>query len=63
MTEYEQLDHMQVVSSNGTYYIPHHAVVKWTETKIKLRVVFEASSTTTSGKSLNDILYVRSMLP
>jgi len=58
MTEYEQLGHMQVSSSEGKYYIPHHAVVKYTGTQMKLRVVFDASATTTFGKSLNDLLYV-----
>lgn len=37
------------------YYLPHHGVVKETSATTKLRVVFDASTKTTSGKSLNDI--------
>lgn len=39
-----------------SYYIPHHAVVKEESTTTKVRVVFDASCKTSSGKSLNDIL-------
>lgn len=37
------------------YYLPHHCVIKETSTT-RLRVVFDASSQTTSGISLNDAL-------
>lgn len=55
--EYLQLGHMKEVSSNAlqgenVYYIPHHAVIKEDSTTTKLRVVFDASSKTTSGTSL-----------
>lgn len=62
MSEYIKLGHMkQVQWSNqiqGKYYIPHQPVIKETSTTTKLRVVFDASSKTTNGKSLNDIMHV-----
>uniref|UniRef100_A0A8D8QLF9 Uncharacterized protein n=1 Tax=Cacopsylla melanoneura TaxID=428564 RepID=A0A8D8QLF9_9HEMI len=39
------------------YFIPHHMVMKPDSVSTKLRVVFDASAQTTSGKSLNDLLY------
>lgn len=49
---------MQLASHPGKYFIPHHTIVKRDGQKIKLRVVFDASASTSSGKSLNDLLYV-----
>lgn len=40
----------------GCYYLPHHAVIKQNSLTTKTRVVFDASTITTSGLSLNDIL-------
>lgn len=40
------------------YYLPHHAVVKTDSTTTKLRVVFDASSKTVYGPSLNETLLV-----
>lgn len=47
-------------NSNGMKinYLPHHAVLKEESTSTKLRVVFDASMPTSSGKSLNDCLLV-----
>lgn len=41
------------------YYIPHYAVFKSNSITTKTRVVFDASATESSGKSLNDILMKR----
>lgn len=37
------------------YFIPHHSVFRAEKVTTKLRVVFNASSRTTSGYSLNDV--------
>ncbi|XP_008189994.1 uncharacterized protein LOC103311931 [Acyrthosiphon pisum] len=58
MNEYLQLGHMKLAQTPGNYIIPHHAVVKRTNGKIKLRVVFDASATTSSGTSLNNLLFI-----
>ncbi|XP_025204843.1 uncharacterized protein LOC112601423 [Melanaphis sacchari] len=58
MKEYEALGHMSVAKNPGRYIIPHHAVWKQESGKSKLRVVFDASARSASGKSLNDTLYV-----
>lgn len=39
------------------YFIPHHAVYKADSVSTPLRCVFDASAKTSSGVSLNDILY------
>lgn len=67
MTEYEQLHHMQRVSSSvpeplQVYYLPHHGVWKENSLTTKLRVVFNGSSRTTSGYSLNDLLHTGAKL-
>ncbi len=60
MEEYEFLGHMSIVPeaelSKPAYYIPHHAVFRPQSQTTKLRVVFNASSKTRTGLSLNDIL-------
>jgi len=63
MSEYEALGHVERVDKEienkdgeGKYYIPHHAVRNDSSTTTKLRVVFDASSKTDAGVSLNDIL-------
>jgi len=38
------------------YYLPHHGILKESNGNAKLRVVFNGSSKTSSGISLNDIL-------
>ena len=44
------------VPVTDSYYLPMHAIFKQSSTSTKLRVVFDASSPTQSGASLNDIL-------
>lgn len=61
MREYLILGHMELVGDiqqclNQEYYLPHHAVIKPSSTSTKCRVVFDASASTSSGVSLNDIL-------
>lgn len=64
MREYIELGHMSLVScqelaNNQTVaYLPHHGVIRETSATTKLRVVFDASVKTSSGKSLNDNLLV-----
>ncbi|XP_050315300.1 uncharacterized protein LOC126749647 [Anthonomus grandis grandis] len=63
LNEYISLGHMTQIdvsslSHQTCYYLPHHCVIKDSSTTTKLRVVFNASSLTTSGLSLNDILRV-----
>nr|XP_041633540.1 uncharacterized protein LOC121503294 [Drosophila kikkawai] len=63
--EYLELGHMAEVpstSSFATYYLPHHAVLKPESTTTKVRVVFNASSPSANGTSLNDILYAGPVL-
>lgn len=69
INEYLQLGHMRLVTPlegnqptklhDGTstftsYYLPHHAVIKMESSTTKCRVVFDASSKTSNGTSLND---------
>ncbi|KAH9638575.1 hypothetical protein HF086_000976 [Spodoptera exigua] len=60
MSEYQQLGHMckadNVDESKPAFYLPHHGVIKLDSTTTKLRVVFNASSKSSSGKSLNDLM-------
>lgn len=41
---------------SGAYYIPHHCVIRTDSNTTKLRVVFDASSKSSSGNSLNDTI-------
>ncbi|XP_035228000.1 uncharacterized protein LOC118200180 [Stegodyphus dumicola] len=60
MQEYKDLKHMELAegseSINDSYYLPHHGVYRPDKSSTRLRVVFNASTATTSGLSLNDIL-------
>ncbi|GFR09279.1 integrase catalytic domain-containing protein [Trichonephila clavata] len=63
MKEYLNLKHMELVpdseiNNSNSLYLPHHGVVRDTSCSTKLRVVFDASSKTSSGLSLNDLLMV-----
>ncbi|XP_046811150.1 uncharacterized protein LOC111689777 [Lucilia cuprina] len=63
MNEYISLGHMALIPKNEinrpaakVYYLPHHAVVKDSSLTTKLRVVFDGSSQSSNGQSLNDNL-------
>ncbi|GFU34633.1 integrase catalytic domain-containing protein [Trichonephila clavipes] len=61
--EYLDLKHMELVLDSEinnikSLYLPHHEVVRDTSCTTKLRVVFDVSSKTSSGLSLNDLLMV-----
>jgi hypothetical protein len=62
MKEYEELGHMEPETSqegkSTCYYLPHHPVFKETSSTTKTRVVFDGSSKTSNGLSLNYILHV-----
>ncbi|XP_075150959.1 uncharacterized protein LOC142225069 [Haematobia irritans] len=61
LREYVSLNHMTISSdhcnADMTYFLPHHAVIRPDSKTTKVRVVFNASKKTTSGFSLNDVLY------
>lgn len=56
MSDYLTLGHMKIATKPGRYFIPHHVVLKAGDDVSKLRVVFDASSKSSTGLSLNDIL-------
>lgn len=65
--EYKDLNHMKIVPKDrsepsATYYLPHHGVMREHSLTTRLRVVFNGSSPTTSGYSLNDLLHTGSKL-
>ncbi|XP_068991476.1 uncharacterized protein [Neodiprion pinetum] len=57
LNEYESMGHMEKVQPQNTstdgYYLPHHGVMR----NNKIRVVFNGSSKTTSGYTVNDLLH------
>lgn len=63
MNEYQRMNHMTKITEDNYhqysdgYFIPHHPVFK-ESTTTRLRVVFDASSKSSSGTSLNDYLIV-----
>ncbi|GFW16477.1 uncharacterized protein TNCV_443521 [Trichonephila clavipes] len=61
LNEYVSLHHMREVKedskSEAGYYLPHQGILRPDNMTTKLRVVFYASAKTTSGYSLNDLLY------
>jgi len=60
MNEYRQLGHMTEIDprtiQHPSYFLPHHGVIRPESTTTKLRVVFDASATTSKNVSLNDLL-------
>lgn len=62
MHDYVSNNHMELIPAEDkdvpyNYYIPHHCVLRPDSLTTKLRVVFNASARTTTGSSLNDLLY------
>ncbi|XP_063372656.1 uncharacterized protein LOC134660793 [Cydia amplana] len=60
INEYAELGHLSessLLKPNPNYFLCHHAVFKNSEST-SLRVVYDASAASSSGKSLNDILLV-----
>ncbi|KAG7312917.1 hypothetical protein JYU34_001315 [Plutella xylostella] len=61
MTDYIQQGHMELIQPDNkkeACYIPHQAVINEQHLTTKLRVVFDSSSPTSNGKSLNDNLHI-----
>lgn len=62
LTEYLALGHMSAtnneISKTPHYFIPHQCVLRPQSASTKLRVVFDASSKTTTQIVLNEILMV-----
>ncbi|XP_076291883.1 uncharacterized protein LOC143214555 [Lasioglossum baleicum] len=63
LREYLQLGHMRKLPPSSidaprAVYIPHHAVIRESSATTHLRVVFNASSLTSNGTSLNDHLLI-----
>ncbi|XP_011858580.1 PREDICTED: uncharacterized protein LOC105556118, partial [Vollenhovia emeryi] len=62
LSEYERLGHMSKVFEEAepeiSYYLPHHCVIKSDSSTSGLRVVFDASSATDNGISLNKLQMV-----
>ncbi|XP_063831773.1 uncharacterized protein LOC135080978 [Ostrinia nubilalis] len=59
MDEYQSLGHMTPATTNNTTsdcFLTHHGVEREESTSTKFRVVFNASSKTSSGNSLNDLM-------
>lgn len=61
MLEYQSLGHMSECAQlniSNSLFIPHHGILREDSSTTKLRAVFNASSPTTSGVSLNNIQMV-----
>ncbi|XP_043271176.1 uncharacterized protein [Venturia canescens] len=62
LKEYESMGHMERVRepdvSINPVYIPHHPIIRASSTTTRVRVVFNASSITSIGTSLNDHLHI-----
>ena len=52
----EEIPPEEVHSTNTTYYMPHHPVVKESSVSTKVRPVFNASAKSPNGLSLNDCM-------
>ncbi|XP_024889769.1 uncharacterized protein LOC112466111 [Temnothorax curvispinosus] len=66
MDDYKELQHMTLVPDScpepqHVYYLPHHGVLRDNDLN-RIRVVFNGSSRTSTGYSLNDILFTGAKL-
>ena len=66
--EYEQLGHAELVPArdlckppSSCFYLPMHGVIKQESTTTKLHIVFDSSTKSSSGASLNDQLLLGSL--
>jgi hypothetical protein len=57
--EYLTLGHLKPAESEGQLecYLPHHGVERAKSTTTAFRVVFNGSGKTSTGSSLNDVMY------
>ena len=67
MEVYLKLGHMELIpeseyAKKEAYYFPHHAVLREYSSTTKFRVVFDASSKSSTGYSLNDLLMIGSQV-
>ncbi|XP_024884189.1 uncharacterized protein LOC112462564, partial [Temnothorax curvispinosus] len=67
LEEYLKMGHMKEVDASSAQtsvvnYLPHHGVLRENNRTTKLRVVFNGSSPTSNGLSLNDILHAGAKL-
>ncbi|KAI5714537.1 uncharacterized protein LOC103515252 [Diaphorina citri] len=54
---YIDQDHLELADTESPYVLPHHAVVKQSSSH-PLRIVFNASQSSTTNKTLNETMYV-----
>ncbi|XP_070517916.1 uncharacterized protein [Cardiocondyla obscurior] len=59
LSEYLNLGHMALTEHQEKphFYLPHHGVMRAESSTTKLRVVFNGSSRTSTGLSLNDVIF------
>ncbi|XP_026736702.1 uncharacterized protein LOC113500191 [Trichoplusia ni] len=59
MNEYFNLGHMKLSHNNQPieYFLPHHCVIRSESTTSAIRVVFNGSAKTSTGHSVNDLMY------
>ncbi|XP_033212179.1 uncharacterized protein LOC117169781 [Belonocnema kinseyi] len=64
LSDYKELNHMELVNdfketdSSQTVYLSHHPIIRENSSTTHLRVVFNASSITSAGSSLNSHLHI-----